>query len=70
MAIETRKPAAGTLPPKRIKAQVLGVRLDEFNLDSLAKMAEKKGVGASTLARIWILERLGQEVPPDEAEWV
>ena len=40
---------------------ILGVRLDAETLDRLAIMARKKGIGPSTLARIWLMERLAEE---------
>lgn len=39
----------------------LAVRLDARTIDRLAKIGRKKGVGVSTLARMWLLERLEQE---------
>ena len=40
---------------------ILGVRLDAKTIDRLAAVGRKKGIGASTLARMWLLERLEQE---------
>ncbi|HZS86508.1 MAG TPA: CopG family antitoxin [Chloroflexota bacterium] len=39
----------------------LTVRLEEETIAALTAEARRIGVGASTLARIWILERLRQE---------
>ncbi len=39
----------------------LAVRLDAVTIDRLAATARKKGLGPSTLARMWLLERLDQE---------
>ena len=39
----------------------LAVRLDARTIDRLASAARKKGLGPSTLARMWLLERLDQE---------
>ena len=39
----------------------LAVRLDARTIDRLAAVARKKGLGPSTLARMWLLERLDQE---------
>lgn len=39
---------------------ILGVRLDAKTIDQLDKKGQKLGVGASTLARMWILEKLHQ----------
>ena len=51
---------------KRVKvarplAHILAVRLDAGTIDRLAAVARSKGVGPSTLARMWLLERLEQE---------
>lgn len=58
------------LPPKRIKAEMLNLRMDEPTMDWLREVSKKKGLGASTLARMWVLERLSQEGPPSTGEWV
>jgi hypothetical protein len=39
----------------------LAVRLDAETIDTLADLGRAKGIGPSTLARIWLLERLGEE---------
>lgn len=39
---------------------ILGVRLDPETIDELEKQGKKKGIGPSTLARMWILEKLYQ----------
>ncbi len=40
----------------------LTVRLDRTDREALARQAKTKGVGPSTLARMWLKERLRQEV--------
>ncbi len=40
---------------------VLAVRMDAKTIDRLAAVGRKKGLGPSTLARMWLLERLEQE---------
>lgn len=40
---------------------ILGVRLDAKTITRLGVIGRKKGVGASTLARMWLLERLDSE---------
>ena len=42
-------------------AERLTVRLDQADRQELAKRARAKGVGPSTLARIWLKERLSRE---------
>ncbi len=39
----------------------LAVRMDARTIDRLAAVARKKGLGPSTLARMWLLDRLDQE---------
>ena len=42
---------------------VLAVRLDAKTIDRLAAVGRKKGIGPSTLARMWLLERLDRGEP-------
>lgn len=56
---------ADELQPVRMKAErplahILGVRLDARTIDALAGIGRKKGIGPSTLARVWIMERLSE----------
>ena len=44
------------------KERPLTLRLDELTLSKLRVEAERKGVGVSTLVRIWVRERL-ESVP-------
>ena len=37
---------------------ILGIRLDAKTIDQLSKQGQEIGVGASTLARMWIMEKL------------
>lgn len=51
--------------PVRVKfakqlSHPIPVRLDEETWEKLKLTAQKKGIGATTLARMWIIERLGQ----------
>jgi len=39
----------------------LAVRMDAKTIDRLAAIGRKKGIGPSTLARMWLLERLERE---------
>jgi len=39
----------------------LAVRVDAKTIDRLAAVGRKKGMGPSTLARMWLLERLEGE---------
>ena len=42
-------------------SHILAVRLDAPTIDRLADIGRAKGLGPSTLARMWLLERLEQE---------
>ena len=39
---------------------ILGVRLDAKTVEKLAAIGRKKGIGPSTLARIWIIEQIAE----------
>lgn len=41
------------------KEEVLSVRVQRSVKEQLTNIARKKGIGVTTLARMWILERLG-----------
>jgi CopG antitoxin of type II toxin-antitoxin system len=45
---------------ERPLGHILGVRLNAKTIDALAAIGRKKGIGPSTLARIWIMERLSE----------
>ncbi len=45
------------------KEQVLTLRLDETTAQELKDLAHKKGLGVSTLVRMWVRERLSGDVP-------
>ena len=42
-------------------AERMTVRIDQADRTALVRHAHKKGVGPSTLARMWLKERLNQE---------
>ena len=44
------------------KQRVLTLRLDEPTLDELKEVANRKGLGMSTLVRMWVKERLAENV--------
>ena len=44
------------------KQRVLTLRLDEPTLDELKEVANRKGLGMSTLVRMWVKERLADNV--------
>ncbi|MGI8855582.1 MAG: CopG family antitoxin [Thermomicrobiales bacterium] len=46
---------------------MLSIRLDKETFDALREIAKPKGLGASTLARMWILEEL-ERVRKSEGE--
>jgi hypothetical protein len=39
----------------------LTIRFDEQSVEDLEVLAREKGIGKTTLARMWVLERLHQE---------
>lgn len=41
---------------------ILGVRLDARTIDLLTALGSKKGIGPSTLVRMWIMEKLKSPV--------
>ncbi len=43
------------------KAINLTIRFDEQTLEELRNLASEKGLGVTTLVRMWTLERLHQE---------
>jgi len=45
-----------------LKERVLTVRLDEPTLNDLKQVANSKGLGMSTLVRMWVKERLAHSV--------
>jgi CopG antitoxin of type II toxin-antitoxin system len=45
-------------------SQPLSIRLDPKTLEELRQQAHEKGIGPTTLARMWILERLRSEQRP------
>ena len=53
---EVRRPKVA-----RPLGHILGVRLDAKVVGALAEIARRKGIGPSTLARIWLMERLDEE---------
>jgi hypothetical protein len=47
---------------------ILSVRVDSATVRALEAIARPKGIGPSTLVRMWVLERLAQEPPPAAPE--
>lgn len=42
------------------KERVVAVRLDDSTVSELKKIADEKGLGVSSLVRMWVLERLAK----------
>ena len=55
---------------RKFKQEMLSVRLDEPTLDWLKEVAERKGLGVSSLARMLILEGLSKTGPRKSGPWV
>jgi predicted DNA binding CopG/RHH family protein len=45
----------------RIPRVLIALRMDEETLEGLKRVAQRKGLNYSTLARMWITERLREE---------
>ena len=62
--MKTGKIVKDVLPrPERLsfrKERVLTLRLDEPTVEGLKAVADKKGLGISTLVRMWVRERLAE----------
>jgi len=57
------------LKPVKVKfaknlSQGITIRFDAETLEELREQAHSKGMGPTTLARMWILERLHGKTPP------
>jgi hypothetical protein len=46
-------------------AERLTIRLEPSDRETLAQLSRSKGIGPSTLVRMWVKERLQQEEPAD-----
>jgi len=57
--LDESRPATISVGPEL--ADRLTVRLDQADREELTRRAKEKGVGPSTLARMWLKERLRQE---------
>jgi predicted DNA binding CopG/RHH family protein len=52
------RPVKMDFPSPRV---LIALRMDEETLDGIKRVARRKGLNFSTLARMWITERLHQE---------
>ena len=43
------------------KRRIIALRMNDQQVKSIRHLSEKKGIGFSTLIRMWVLEKLGQE---------
>lgn len=50
----------------RPKKQVVSIRLDRRMVEALKALAVRKGLGYSTLVRMWVMERLRKELSRKE----
>jgi|GEM_PF-6666596 len=46
----------------------MAVRFDQQTANALRRIARKKGIGPTTLIRMWILERLVQEIESESTK--
>jgi len=51
-----------TKPQSTNKSINLTIRFDEQALETLRERASEKGMGVTTLVRMWVLERLHKEI--------
>lgn len=58
-AIKTRKP----------KTETVAIRVDADFGRRLAKLADDRGLSPSTLARMWLMEKMNQEAPLPPDTW-
>ena len=58
--LKTRKPIDADQQNMN-KAINLTIRFDKMALEELRKLASEKGMGVTTLVRMWVLERLQKE---------
>ena len=54
-------PVSITLAPGALSESAMSVRLPQATLARLRQRAARKGVGHTTLVRMWIIERLEEE---------
>ena len=43
------------------KRRIIALRMNDQQVKSIKHLSEKRGIGFSTLIRMWVLEKLGQE---------
>lgn len=58
----SEKDEVGTIQVKKTLDKVIPVRLSAEKWEELRREANELGIGPTTLARMWILERLRQKV--------
>jgi hypothetical protein len=63
MAVESKR------IKKSSKAATMTVRLGESTMEWLEREAERRGIGPSTLARMFIIQKLGEEGGPPPTTW-
>ena len=59
--LDELRPVEVHVSPNLLSEQSMSVRLPTATLDRLRSKASRKGVGHTTLARMWIMERLEAE---------
>lgn len=51
-------------PRRTHRLEPVAIRLDEETLTQLREIAQERGIGPTTLARMWILEHLREQRRP------
>ena len=59
--LDETEPVEMTFRDARPPKKQISLRLDTETIDSLKKVAGKKGIGYQTLIRMWVVERLTLE---------
>ena len=59
------QPVTAKVSPHLLSETAMSLRLSDTTLERLRQRAAKKGLGHTTLARLWIMERLEQEENAD-----
>ena len=60
--LDDTEPVDVTFVDARLPKKQISLRLDTDAIEELKAVAQRKGIGYQTLIRIWVMERLAQEL--------
>jgi predicted DNA binding CopG/RHH family protein len=60
--LDTTEPVEMTFIDARLPKKQISLRLEQSAIEQLKILATRKGIGYQTLIRMWLIERLRQEV--------